>query len=94
MPKFKLVPLHEAVAKTATGKRAQIAQEYLSYINQLESGQAGKLVSSEEESAIAIRRRLGAAAKVAGKDIIIKRSGDDVYFWVQPKRRGRPRKTQ
>ena len=93
MPKFELVPLQDAVAKTATGKRAQITQEYLGYLNQVDGGQAGKLRASQEESAIAIRRRLGAAAKLAGKDLIIKRSGDDVFFWVQARRRGRPRKT-
>ncbi|MBM3933517.1 MAG: hypothetical protein FJ319_04330 [SAR202 cluster bacterium] len=101
MPKFDLVPLQEAMTITATGKRAQITHEYMGFINRLGSGEAGKLEANSSESVTAIRRRLGAAAKAAGKDIVIKRNGGSVFFWVQPKnksgtgrRRGRPRKNE
>ncbi len=83
MPTFDQVPLQEAMQKTATGKTAQITQEYLGYIAELPDGQAGKLQPSEAESVATVRRRLGAAAKLSGKDITIKRQGNDVYFWVQ-----------
>ena len=44
-----------------------------------------------------VRRRLGAAAKLAETKLVIKRVGEEVYFWVAeeaPKRRAsrRPRK--
>ena len=84
MPTFDQLPLQEAMLKTATGKRAQIAQEYLGYIEQLPEGQAGRLQPSEGESVATVRRRLGVAAKLSGKDITIKRQGNEVYFWVQP----------
>ena len=98
MPKFELVPLSDAELKSATGKRAEIMREYLSYIDQLRGRQAGRLQATEGETAGAVRRRLGAAARLAGKDLVIKRTGDEIYFWVRPgpgtatRRRGRPRK--
>ena len=98
MPRFDLISMEEAMMKSATGKRAEIAREYLSYIEQLRSGWAGKLQASEGESVTAIRRRLTSAAKIAGRSLVSKRVGDDVYFWVRTegsatgRRRGRPPK--
>ncbi len=99
MPKFELVPVDEALMKSATGKRAQIAREYSGYIEQLKAGQAGRLRASDGETLSAIRRRLGAASKSTGKNLIIKRSKEEIFFWVRGqesgttgKRRGRPRK--
>ncbi len=92
MPTFDQVPLQEAMLKTATSKSktAQITEEYLSYIQQLTEGQAGRLQPGEGESVATVRRRLGVAAKISGKDITIKRQGNEVYFWVQ--REPRPRR--
>ena len=94
MPQFELVSREEAQARTATpGRRSQILQEYLDYIGQLKEGQSGKLQPSQEETVATVRRRLGVAAKVSGRELVIKRTGDEVYFWVeQParRRRGRP----
>ncbi len=92
MPKLELLPLKDARLKSATGKRAQIMREYLGYIEQLKAGQAGKLQATAGESANAIRRRLGAASRLAEKNLVIKRSGDEVYFWVEASRRRRARK--
>ena len=89
MPTFDQVPLQEAMLKTATGKTAQITKEYLGYIEQLTEGQAGKLQPGEDESLATVRRRLGVAAKLSGKDIVIKRQGNEVYFWVQQEPRPR-----
>ncbi len=84
MPTFDQVPLQEAMLKTATGKTAQITQEYLGYFEQLTEGQAGRLRPDEGETVATVRRRLGVAAKLSGLDITIKRQGDEVYFWVEP----------
>ena len=92
MPTFELIPLDEAMMKSATGKRAQMIAEYVGFIEKLQEGQAGKLQPSEGETAMALRRRLGAAAKLAGRELVIRRAGDEVYFWEAPKKRGRPRK--
>ena len=89
MPTFDQMPLQEALLKTATGKSAQITKEYLSYIEQLTEDQAGRLQPGESESVATVRRRLGVAAKLSGKDIIIKRQGNEVYFWVQKELRPR-----
>ena len=99
MPNFALISADEAALKTATGKRAQIAKEYLGYIEQLGPGQAGTLSPAEGETIGAIRRRVGAAAKLAGKDLIIKRVDDQLYFWIprpgeRRSRRGRPGKAE
>ena len=98
MPQFELLPVGEAMLKSATGKRAEIQREYLGYIEQLQGGQAGSLRATDGETVGAIRRRLGAAAKLSGKALTIKPVGDGVFFWVQTpeeaprRRRGRPRK--
>ena len=83
MPTFDEVPLQAAILKTATGKTAQITQEYLGYIEQLTEGQAGRLQPGEGETVATVRRRLGVAVKLSSRDITIKRQGDEVYFWVQ-----------
>ena len=97
MPKFDLIPMEEAKIKTARGKRAEVLREYLDHIGQLTKGQAGRLVPGEGETVSTIRRRIGAAAREAGKNLSIKRVGDEVYFWVEGRttgnggrRRGRP----
>ena len=50
MPKFEAIPLSEAKLKSATDKRAQITQEYLVYIEELQAGQAGRLQPAEGET--------------------------------------------
>ena len=96
MPQLDILPIEEAQMNSATGKRAQIMREYVSYIEQIPAGQAGKLSPGQGETLSAIRRRLGAAAKQLGQQIVIKRTDDDVYFWLAgaaaPRRRGRPPK--
>ena len=99
MPKFELVSIGEAMVKSGTGKRVQIAREYSGYIEQLKPGQAGRLLASDGETLSAIRRRLGAASKSTKKNLIIKRSKEEIFFWVRGqefgatrRRPGRPRK--
>ena len=94
MPIFDQVPMQEAMLKTSIGKTAQINQEYLGYIQQLSEDQAGRLQPTEDESVATVRRRLGVAAKVSGKDITIKRMGQEVYFWEQPYPRLRRQRRQ
>ncbi len=89
MTTFDQVPLQEAMLKTATGKSARITKEYLGYIEQLTEGQAGRLQPGEGESVATVRRRLGIAAKLSGKDITSKRQGNEVYFWFQQEPRPR-----
>ena len=95
MPKFEVVSVTDAVVRTAKGPRAGLSREYLAYISDLGPGQAGKLEASDGETTAGVRRRLGIAAKLAGKDVVIKRTGDAIYFWVrgqEVRRRGRSRK--
>ena len=97
MPTFEIVPVEQATVKTSPSKRARILEEYAGYVKQLTTGQAGKLRPCEGETPTAIRRRIGAAAKLAGKDLVIRRAGTDVYFWERVedgRRRGRPRKAR
>jgi hypothetical protein len=93
VPTFEVVSQQEAELRAATGRRAEITREYLGYVNQLAPGQAGCLRPSEGETVAAVRRRLGTAAKLGGQDLTIKRVGDEIYFWVKARRRGRPRKS-
>ena len=98
MPRFELLPLSAAQAQSVTGKRAEIIRGYLTYIEQLKAGAAGSLQAAEGETLTAIRRRLTAAAKLAGKQLVVRRTQDHVYFWLaqdgsgRRRGRGRPRK--
>ena len=93
MPTFSTLPIGEARARSATGKRAALLQEYVGYIERVGPGEAGKLESGEGETTQAIRRRLNAAAEALGKRLEFRRTADAVYFWASDgRRRGRPRK--
>ena len=93
MPTFELIPLQQAKNQAElTGKRGRIILEYLAYIDRVEPGQAGKLSIANDESPASIKRMLGTAAKHAGKALVVKRVGDDIYFWQEVRRRGRPSK--
>jgi hypothetical protein len=96
MPQFNNVSVEEAQAKSSTGKRAELLQEYSDYLDQLKPGGAGSLKVGPGETTQAVRRRLGAAAKAAGKPLAIRRTADTIFFWIVEgdgrRRRGRPRK--
>jgi hypothetical protein len=97
MPEFTTVPMNEAQLRTIPGRQGKFINEYADYIQKLSTGQAGKLSIGEGEKHTAVRRRLTAAAKAMNINLIIKRSGQDVYFWrgdggeVRPRRGRRPR---
>ena len=96
MPQFNSLSVGEAQARSATGKRAELLQEYMGYLNQVQPGGAGSLRVGPGETTQAIRRRLGAAAEAMGTHLTIRRTDDTIYFWVTEgngrRRRGRPRK--
>ncbi len=93
MPTFSTLSIGEARARSATGKRAVLLQEYVGYIERVAPGEAGKLEAGEGETTQAIRRRLNAAAEVLGKKLDFRRTENAVYFWAsEGRRRGRPRK--
>lgn len=83
MPEFEIVSLKEAKFRTIPGRQGRFMNEYADYIQQLPKGQAGKLSPVERENPATIRRRLQAAATALGTKLIIKRSGEDVYFWKE-----------
>ena len=84
MPEFAIVSLEEARRRIATSRRGHYFAEYGEYIQQLDGDQAGTLVATEGESVLTIRRRLAAAADILGKNLVIKRTGDELYFWLEP----------
>ena len=93
MPTFSTLPIGEARARSATGKRAALLQEYVGYIERVAPGEAGMLQAGEGETTQAIRRRLNAAAEALGKRLDFRRTANAVYFWASDgRRRGRPRK--
>jgi hypothetical protein len=81
MPEFTTVSVTEATLQTSSGRQKRYLHEYIDYITTLPKGQAGKLRTGEDEKHTTIRRRLGVAAKTLGIPLIIKRSGNDLYFW-------------
>jgi hypothetical protein len=91
MPEFTTVPVQEAQIRTTPGRQGQFINEYADYIQQLPTGQAGRLRGGESENPMAIRRRLAAAAKAMQITLIIKRSGNDLYFWREDGGEEQPR---
>jgi hypothetical protein len=81
MPKFTTVSVQEAMVRTIPGRKGSFLTQYIDYIQQLPQGQAGKLHPVEREKPFTIRRWLARAAQTLGIPLIIKRSGEDVYFW-------------
>jgi hypothetical protein len=81
MAEFTTVSRQEAMLQTSSGRQKRYLDEYIDYITNLPKGQAGRLRIGAEETPVTIRRRLGVAAKTLGIPVVIKRSGNDVYFW-------------
>src|ERR671914_700554 len=81
MPGFTTVSNNEAKIRTIPGRQGTFINEYADYIQQLPRGRAGKLSIGEGEKHTAIRRRLVTAAKAMNIPLIVKRSGNDLYFW-------------
>jgi hypothetical protein len=81
MPEFTTVSVTEAKVRTTSGRQKAFLHEYADYIQKLPMGQAGRLRIGDEEKHQTVRRRLAVAAKAMNIPLIIKRSGDAVYFW-------------
>jgi hypothetical protein len=77
MPEFEIVDLRAAQSQ------GKYLSEYSAYIQQIPQGQAGKLRLLEQENPTTIRKRLGVAAQALGVTLVIKRSGQDLYFWIE-----------
>ena len=100
MPTLEVVSLQQAQLELSlSGKRGAIVRQYVDFINQLEAGRAGKLTPDEGETTAALRRRLGKAAQLLGRNIVTTRQGNVVFFWEEadgtaPRRRGRRRRSK
>jgi|SRR5919106_1491597 hypothetical protein len=91
MPEFTTVSVQEAKLRTIPRTQGRVVSEYINYIQQMSSGQAGKLHVSESEKPLTIRRRLVVAAKAMNISLTIKRSGSDLYFWREDMEEEQPR---
>jgi hypothetical protein len=81
MPEFTTVALKEAKVQTTSGRQSRYLHEYIDYITNLPKGQAGRLRIEESENTLTVRSRLVSAANALNISLIIKRSGNDIYFW-------------
>ena len=93
MPLLEVVPLSEAKIKTTEKTRAMALLQVVEFVEELEGDQAGKLTASEGETARTVRRRLGDAGRLFGNELVLKKDGEVVYFWLIARRPGRPRKS-
>jgi hypothetical protein len=92
MPDFEIVSVEEAQSMTIPGRRGRFLNEYAAYIKELTPGQAGKLHILEQEKPATIRRRLVVVAKALSVPLTIKRSQQDVYFWIEGWGEAEPRR--
>ena len=93
MPQLDIVSRSEAELSTAVKTRAKELRQYIEFIEGLKGDQAGKLEASGGETPRTVRRRLGDAGRLIGKELVIKKDGEVVYFWLKARRPGRPRKS-
>jgi hypothetical protein len=91
MPEFTTVSVTEAQLRTIPGRQGKFINEYADYIQQVSGEQAGRLRIGESENPLTIRRRLAVAAKAMNTPLIIKRSGNAVYFWREDTEEEQPR---
>jgi hypothetical protein len=91
MPEFTTVSVQEAQMRTIPERQGVFINEYANYIQKLPQGQAGKLTIGAQEKHTTVRRRLVVAAKVMNIPLIIKRSGNDLYFWREDGGEEQPR---
>jgi hypothetical protein len=91
MPEFTTVSVQEAQLRTIPGRQGSILGEYVDYIQQVAAGQAGRLRIGEQKKHLTVRRRLITAAKAMHIPLIIKRSGNDLYFWREDGGQEQPR---
>jgi hypothetical protein len=91
MPEFATVSVQEAQLRTIPGRQGAFINEYANYIQQLPQGQAGRLTIGESEKHLTVRRRLVTTANALGIHLIIKRSGNDLYFWREAGEEEQPR---
>lgn len=82
MPVFRNLPLVEAAEAVGSSERPRQDDEYLKHIQGLPAGEACCIELGDGENLRHVRMRLGAAARKAGRKIIIRRSGEKLYFWV------------
>jgi hypothetical protein len=85
------VSVQEAQLRTIPGRQGKIINEFADYIQQVPKGQAGRLKAAESEDPLTIRRRLVSAAMALGVSLIIKRSGNDLYYWREDGEAEQPR---
>ena len=85
--------IDEAAARART--KAEVLKEYLEYVYRVRPGEVGMLTCNEGETTRDVRRNLVLAATVAGEPIgiALRRSPRAVCFWLEKRRRGRPRKS-
>jgi hypothetical protein len=95
MPEFTTVSAQEAQMRTIPGRQGRYLNEYIDYIQHVPSGHAGKLRIGDAEKLLTVRRRLITAAQAMHIPLIVKRSGNELYFWredggdEQPRRKRR-----
>ena len=84
MPILELVSLQDAQLESSlSGKSGAIMRQYVDYITQLEPGRAGKLTPEAGEATASVQRRLGAAAQLLGKNLVVKHQGNVIFFWEE-----------
>lgn len=93
MPQLEVVSRSEAELNTGGKARAKVLSQYIEFIEGLKGDQAGRLEASAGETPRTVRRRLGDAGRLLGKELVIKKDGAVMYFWFKARRPGRPRKS-
>ncbi len=84
--------IDEAAARARM--KVDLLQEYLEYVYCVRPGEVGMLTCNEGETVREVRQNLMLAAAVAGEPIgiALRRNPRAVCFWLEKRRRGRPRK--
>lgn len=87
MPRFFVLPSTEVKEKLPRpGRKPQLRNEYVSYIQRVRPDQGGRLVLADDENPATIRTRLYRAARSIGVKLRIGQVNNEILF-VRPDKR-------
>ena len=87
MDEIEFIPIQEALDAKRAVKKSKVVQEVEAKLKKLPAGQSGRIVAKSEKPQT-IKNRITRVAKNLGmSDIVVKRAGNEVFFFRAPKKK-------
>jgi hypothetical protein len=85
MPEFSIIRIEEAQQRLRPQSRKPYLEEYIGYLAHLRRGEAGVLTLTAQDTLkpLSIKNRLRQAAAELQLPLIVRASGNTVFFWPE-----------